>query len=54
MDYDKNIYCNEKTHRRRFMEPSVLRQCCGTVSLKSNIRTFWGSESDLQGYSHRG
>lgn len=39
MDDDKNIHCNEKTHRKRFTEPSVPRPCCGTVFLKSNVKT---------------
>lgn len=54
MDDDKNIYCSEKTDLRSFTEPSVLRQCCGTVFVKSNVKTSCGSESDLQGYSHSG
>lgn len=54
MDDDKNIYCSDKTDRKSFTEPSVLRPCCGTASVKSNVRTSCGSESDLQGYSHRG
>lgn len=54
MDDDKNIYCIEKTDRKSFTEPSVLRQCCGTVFVKSNVKTSCGSESDLQGYSHSG
>lgn len=54
MDGDKNIYCIEKTGRKSFTEPSVLRQCCGTVFVKSNVKTSCGFESDLQGYSHSG
>lgn len=50
----KTIYSTEKTHRKRFTDPSALRQCCGTVFLKSNNKTSWGLESDLQGYSHKG